>query len=190
MLGYDWVLLHAALNDLPTALLLAAILFDLLGAINKRDSLRAAGYWCLVGGVLGGGLAALSGLVAAGKAPHDEASNAMLETHETFAFVVLAIFALLLAWRTVRRLIGRQEQTAFTTAGVIGIGLLVFTAKLGGTMVFRHAVGIDSHVLQESIEARRGGHQHEEGEAHEHATPAPMSPDSLRAPADTSHSHP
>ena len=28
MLGYDWPRLHAALNDLPTALLLTALLFD------------------------------------------------------------------------------------------------------------------------------------------------------------------
>ena len=29
MLGYDWPRLHAALNDLPAALLLVAVLFDL-----------------------------------------------------------------------------------------------------------------------------------------------------------------
>ena len=33
MLGYDWPRLHAALNDLPTALLLTALLFDLVGAM-------------------------------------------------------------------------------------------------------------------------------------------------------------
>ena len=31
MLGYDWPRLHAALNDLPAALLLVAVLFDLAG---------------------------------------------------------------------------------------------------------------------------------------------------------------
>jgi uncharacterized membrane protein len=188
VLGYSWVLLHAALNDLPTALLLAAILFDLLGAVNRRDSLRAAGYWCLVAGVIGGVLAALAGLMAETVAPHDDAGHALMETHETFAFVVLAIFFVLLLWRTLRRLIGRQEQTIFTTAGVIGIGLLAFTARLGGSLVFEHAVGIDNHVLQDAIEGRREGHHHEEGEEHEHATPAPAQPDSLRA--DTAHAHP
>ena len=29
MFGYDWPRLHAALNDLPAALLLVAVLFDL-----------------------------------------------------------------------------------------------------------------------------------------------------------------
>ena len=190
MLGYSWVLLHASLNDLPTALLLAAIVFDLIGAVNKRDSLRAAGYWCLVGGVVGGGLAAIAGLMAEDRAPHDEAGHAIMETHETFAFVVLAIFAVLLVWRTVRRLIGRQEQTIYTTAGVIGLGLLVFTAKLGGSLVFDHAVGIDNHVLQNAIEGRREGHSHEEMEGHDHATPVSPAPDSLHAHPDTAHTHP
>ena len=180
MFGYSWVLLHAALNDLPTALLLAAVLFDLLGASLKRESLRAAGFWCLVAGVIGGGLAAIAGELAEGVAPHDEAGHEIMETHETFALVVLGLFTLLLLWRIVRRIIGRQEQTIFTTAGVIGLGLLVFTAKLGGSLVFQHAVGIDNHVLQSAIEGRRAGHEHGADDDHDHDHPA----------ADTTHSHP
>ena len=45
MLGYDWPRLHAALNDLPAALLLVAVLFDLAGALTRRPSLRTAGFW-------------------------------------------------------------------------------------------------------------------------------------------------
>ena len=36
MLGYDWPQLHAALNDLPTALLLTAVLFELIGVVVGR----------------------------------------------------------------------------------------------------------------------------------------------------------
>ena len=49
MLGYDWPRLHAALNDLPAALLLVAVLFDLAGA-TRRPALRVAGFWTLVVG--------------------------------------------------------------------------------------------------------------------------------------------
>jgi hypothetical protein len=41
-------------NDLPAALLLAAVLFDLMGWILKRDSLVWAGIWTLWAGVIGG----------------------------------------------------------------------------------------------------------------------------------------
>ena len=39
MFGYDWPRLHAALNDLPTALLVTAALFELL-ADEVRKALK------------------------------------------------------------------------------------------------------------------------------------------------------
>lgn len=142
MPGYDWTRLHAALNDLPAALLLMAVLFDVLGVVNHRDSLKAAGFWCLIGGVLGGGLAGFAGWMAESAAPHDDAAHAVMETHETMAWITLGVFGVLAAWRLVRRVIGRREQVVFTTAGVIGVVLLVITARLGGSLVFDHGVGV------------------------------------------------
>ena len=192
MLGYDWIRLHAALNDLPVALLLASVGFDLAGALARKESLKAAGYWCLAGGVVGGGIAAIAGLTAEGQLPpHSDASHAAMETHETFAFVVIALFAILLVWRTLRRgRRGKQEQTIFSTAGVIGCGLLIFTANLGGRLVFDRAMGIDGHVLQSAIDERRSGRTHSEAEDDEAgpnagAQRAPVSAESLRALPDT-----
>lgn len=155
MPGYDWIRLHAALNDLPAALLLMAVLFDVLGVINHRDSLKAAGFWCLVAGALGGVLAAFAGWMAEGAAPQDDAAHAVLEIHETMAWVTLAVFGVLAAWRLVRRVLGRREQTIFTAAGTIAVGLLVFTGKLGGNLVFDHGVGVHQD-------------QHERAEEHQH----------------------
>lgn len=167
--------LHAALNDLPVALLLAAILFDFLGAVNKRESLKAAAFWCLLGGVIGAALAAVSGLAAVKVAIHGEAARAAMKTHQTLAVVTVLLFGLLLAWRLVRRgLLPRQEQTVFTTAGIIAVGLLIFTAKLGGDLVFSHGAGLDGHALQGAIEARRGGPDHV------HEPPPPPATDSAR----------
>ena len=55
MLGYDWPRLHAALNDLPTALLVTAVLFDLLAAAHpaRQSSGRWASGPCMVGAVGG-----------------------------------------------------------------------------------------------------------------------------------------
>lgn len=142
MLGYDWTRLHAALNDLPAALLLMAVLFDVLGAINRRDTLKAAGFWCLIAGVIGGGLAAFAGWMAEGSAPHSDAAHAVLETHETLAWVTLGVFGILAAWRLARRVLGGRAQLAYTAAGIIGVALLVFTGKLGGSLVFEHGVGV------------------------------------------------
>ena len=40
MFGYDWPRLHAALNDLPTALLVTAVVFQLLALATRREAFR------------------------------------------------------------------------------------------------------------------------------------------------------
>ncbi len=42
MLGYDWPRFHAAVNDLPAALLFVTVLFDIAAWLTKRDSLKSA----------------------------------------------------------------------------------------------------------------------------------------------------
>src|SRR2546428_8152274 len=55
MLGYDWPRFHAAVNDLPAALLFTTVLFDVAAGVTKRASLQAAALWTLWAGVVGGG---------------------------------------------------------------------------------------------------------------------------------------
>jgi uncharacterized membrane protein len=169
VLGYDWARLHAALNDLPAALLLFAVLFDFLGPLNRRETLKTAGFWCLIAGVTGGLLAAGAGLMAEDVVEHSARAHTVMETHKTLALVSLSVFAALLLWRLRRRTRSRKEETVFLTVGAVGVILLVWTAKLGGTLVFDHGLGISTRRLDEVIVERAGGHEHEE----EHAHPAP-----------------
>jgi len=149
MLGHDAARIHAALNDLPAALLVAAVVFDLLGAFLKRDSLKTAGFWTLVAGVLGGIAAAISGLIAKEAAPLGTEAHGVAETHGTLAFIVLGLFALLALWRVVRRGVwSDKEQPVALTAAVIGVALMTFTAMLGGRLVFDHGVGIPTATLE------------------------------------------
>ena len=174
LFGYDAPRIHAVLNDLPPALLPVSVIFDLLGIWLKRESLKAAGFWTLVAGVLGTGAAIISGLVAEDAVEHSDQAHAIMETHETLAFIVLGIFGILAIWRILRRGVWREkEQPVATAAGVIGVAILVYTAALGGKLMFDHAVGISSSRL-EQIPHERTGHHHEDGEEEGRApTPAP-----------------
>jgi uncharacterized membrane protein len=53
--GQTWASLHAFFNDLPIALLLASLVFEALGALLKRDALKAAAFWSLGRRPAGGG---------------------------------------------------------------------------------------------------------------------------------------
>jgi uncharacterized membrane protein len=197
MLGYDWPRLHAALNDLPAALLLVAVLFDLASALFRRPALRVAGYWTLVAGAAGAILAVVSGLQAEEHIDHGEAVHQVMGTHEQLALITLGIFVVLALWRIVReRRMGSTERAVVLALSLGGTGTLLATAVYGGKLVFDHAAGIPTKVLQEEMHERAEGHHHHGGEAdadeaaeHEGAvTAAPAAPGSDSAPP-ASHTH-
>ncbi len=162
-LGYDLPRLHAALNDFPAALLVAAVLFDLVALLARRDSLRVAGFWCLVAGVAGTGLAVVSGLLAEDLIPHGGSAHALMEEHERLALVTLGLFAAALAWRLVReRSWSPGERIAQLGLALIATVTLVAAAQHGGDLVFEHAGGIRTEVLEKELQARSAGHEHPE----------------------------
>ena len=155
MLGYDISRFHAALNDLPPAQLPLSVLFDLLGVFLKRESLKAAGFWTLIAGVLGTGAAIVTGLLAEDATPHGAEAHAIMETHETLAFLVFGLFGILALWRLLRRGVwSEKEQPVALTAGVIAALLLIVTGAFGGKLVFDNGVGVPTTVLQHAIQDR------------------------------------
>src|SRR5207244_47015 len=103
MFGYDWPRFHAAVNDLPAALLFVTVLFDFAGWFTKRESLKAAALWTLWAGVIGGWIAVIAGLQAEDAIEHGEAIHELLETHETLALTTMGIFTVVLGWKLCRR---------------------------------------------------------------------------------------
>lgn len=182
MLGYDWPRLHAALNDLPVALLVAAVLFDLVAAATRRPSFRQASLYTLVLGALGAAAAVLSGLQAADNIDHGDAVHRVMETHELLGFVTLGIFGVLALWRIVREnRMGAAERALSLAIALGGAGVLVAAGVYGGRLVFDHAAGIPTPVLQAEARERTAGHAHAPGEEHDHTAPAaatPTTPDS------------
>jgi uncharacterized membrane protein len=194
MFGYDWPRFHAAVNDLPAALLLVTVLFDIAAWLTKRASLQAAAFWTLWAGVIGGWVAVIAGLEAEDVIEHGEAIHELMETHETLALVTMGIFTVALAWRLLRRArLGGAEETALRVLSVAGLVGIVWTARIGGKLVFDHAAGIPAATMQAEMRDREAGHQHHPGEAeeHEHAAPADTAKPVGRThpPGTTTHKH-
>lgn len=176
ILGYDWPRLHAALNDLPAALLLFSVLFDLAAWATKRESLRWAGIWTLWAGAVGGWAAVIAGEQASEAIEHGEAIHEIMELHERLALITMSVFTVILLWKLARRFrAAALEDAALKALSVVGVILLVRTAQLGGKMTFEHGAGMTAAEMQAEMQNRALGHHHHPGEADddddEHAAP-------------------
>ena len=172
-LGFDWPRLHAALNDLPAALLFATVLFDVAAWLTRRDSLRAAALWTLWAGVVGGWAAVIAGLQAEEVIEHGEALHELMEDHETFALITMGIFTAVLGYKLFRRArLSVGEELALRGLSVAGFAGVIWTAWLGGKMAFEHGAGVTTAAMQAEIQDRAQSHHHHEGETgaaeHEH----------------------
>jgi len=186
MLGYDWPRLHALLNDFPIALLVTAVFFDILALATRRVGLRLVSFSLLLVGALGAVAAVVSGLQAEDHIDHGEAVHQAMETHEQFALISLGVFGVLALWRLFReRRMGVLERRVTVIASLAGVGVLFATGLYGGRLVFEHAAGIPSKVLEEELHERSEGHRHGGTAPDEHGSPAHVDPPD--APA---HSHP
>lgn len=166
MLGYDAPRWHAVLNDLPAALLVVAVLFDLAAAARKRESLGWAATWTLWAGVIGGWAAVIAGKLAEGALEHGEAVHELMEKHENIALITMSVFTTVLIWKMWRRFQLPPQELAITRAlSVVGLLGLIWTGILGGRLMFDHAAGIPTPTLQTEIQNRTEGHEHQAGTA-------------------------
>ncbi|HKW41335.1 MAG TPA: DUF2231 domain-containing protein [Gemmatimonadales bacterium] len=176
MFGYDWPRFHAAVNDLPAALLFVTVLFDLGAWLTKRESLKAAALWTLWAGVVGGWVAVIAGLQAEDVIEHGEAIHELMETHETLALTTMGLFTVVLGWKLVRRAkLSGLEEAALRVLSLAGFVTVLWTGVVGGKMVFEHAAGSSTATLWAELKDRQAAHHHHPGEAegaeeeHEHA---------------------
>jgi hypothetical protein len=85
---------------------------------------------------------------------------------------------------------GPAERAVTLALALGGAGVLVAGAVYGGRLVFEHAAGIPTSVLQNETQQRGAGHQHAPGEEHEHAAPDSVAPAGhVDPPGTPPHSH-
>ena len=141
------------------------------------------GRWTLWFGVLGAGLALLTGFWAAGSVTHDDAAHANMMVHRNWAIATTVLFALAAAFEWLRRV---QLQASVVTvalclAGVVAIGV---TGYEGGQNVFEYGLGVQRLPDVSSHDHNAAGHGHGDSVGndadasgdHEHAESTDLDP--------------
>lgn len=132
---------HPMLIVFPLGLLSTAVLFDVLYLITGNEDLAIFSFWAIAAGIVGGLAAAVFGLIDWLAIPKDTRARGVGLTHGIGNVVIVGLFAV--------SLVLRFDDPAFAPnllpfiLGLIGAGLALFTAWLGGELVYRLRVAVD-----------------------------------------------
>jgi uncharacterized membrane protein len=133
--------IHPMLIVFPLGLLSTAVIFDVLYLVTGNDELATFSFWAITAGVVGGLLAAVFGLIDWLSLPRDTRARRVGLLHGGGNVVVVVLFAI--SWLL------RREDPAYLpdvlpfVFGLLGAGLALFTAWLGGELVYRLRVAVD-----------------------------------------------
>ncbi len=161
--------IHPIIVHFPIALLLTATFIGLLAVFlkNKREELKIVLYWLLILGGISILIAFASGLYEAGRVVHNEAIHEIMETHELLGYIITSAFVLITLWFVIRRRkIKTKELTLIAFLLLASSGVLVYSAYLGGQMVYEQGAGVKP-MEKMMLEMHGGEHHHGAEDSHD-----------------------
>jgi uncharacterized membrane protein len=130
--------MHPALVHFPIALLPLAIGADAVGVAAGNESLSSFGRKTICIAAAGAVAAAVTGLIAGEEVNVKGSSQDMLMTHRNLNFIATLVATGLALWR-----IKHAPNAAYLGLGAAGVGILAYTAYLGGKLVYSVGVGVE-----------------------------------------------
>jgi uncharacterized membrane protein len=133
--------IHPMLIVFPLGLLATAIAFDIVGLASDDKMWFRISFWMIAAGIIGGLLAAIPGLIDWWAIPSGTRAKSIGLLHGGGNVVVVLLF--IVSWFLRRPAPENPGGTAFAL-GFIGVALALVTGWLGGELVDRLGVGVDS----------------------------------------------
>jgi uncharacterized membrane protein len=154
---------HPVVVHLPLVGLLFAVLFDLVAGQRRSTRWRdaATALWWI--GFLGAAAAITTGLIAYNRVEHSELGHEEMVLHRNLVLAAVAVLLITAIWRW-----RRPYSRGAAILGLVGALGLAGAGYLGGDLVYRHAIGIPTEML-EQVAHERGGHAHGHPEQADHS---------------------
>ncbi len=151
MPGTEYI--HPMIVHFPIALILVGFLFEVFGMLSKKEFYSKSAFLLLLLGAAGVIAAYITGNRAGDGLSEVGSLKQALESHEDSALVTVVLIGAVAAARIVmvatKRFSGalRWSAVALYFVGVLSI---IRTGHLGGTLVYRHAAGVQLQIEDES----------------------------------------
>src|SRR5919106_2842462 len=134
--------IHPMLIVFPLGLLATAVIFDILYLISGNDLLPTASYYMIAAGILGGLLAAIFGFVDWMALPNGSRAKNIGLWHGLGNVTIVGLFAV--SWLLRSNNVDFVPDTTALILSFAGTALALVTAWIGGELVYRLGVGVDS----------------------------------------------
>jgi uncharacterized membrane protein len=154
---------HPMLIVFPLGLLATAVAFDVVAIVQKDPSWYGISFWIIAAGIIGGLLAAVFGLIDWLAIPSGTRAKRIGLYHGGLNVTVVLLF--IASW-WIRRGSGEVPSGGALTLSFIAVVLALVGGWLGGELVDRLGVGVDSgaHLNSPSSLSGRPASQNTSGE--------------------------
>ena len=137
--------LHPALVHFPIAFFVLSLVIDIVSYVGRDSTnLMQVSFYAMAVGFSMGLLAALAGLADRSDIRLDHPARKTANTHMTLNLIAMSLYALNLILR-----VGQLELSAPSLVGMllsgVGVGIILVSGYLGGTMVYDDGVGVGRH---------------------------------------------
>lgn len=133
--------LHPILIVFPLGLLSTSVIFDIIHLATGNPLWAVVSFWMVISGVIGGALAAIFGLIDFLAIPLRTRAKSIGLMHGITALSLLTLF--FASW-LVRYNDPDSPSTLALTLSFVGAGAALLTGWLGGELVERLGVGVDT----------------------------------------------
>jgi len=158
--------IHPVFVHFPIALLCGFLLMEFIGSVTDKKCARGAASAMLYLGTLAAIVTFVSGLTAAASVGHGKEVHEVMSCHRSMAMIVVILSVILSVWRIA---VGGKFSTCWRTVHfIVGIIMIVFlfaAADKGGTMVYKHGVGVQSLQSADSSHSETTSSGHHGGES-------------------------
>lgn len=133
--------IHPMLVAFPLGLLATAVIFDIIYLSTGSPAFPTASFYMIAAGIIGGLSAAVFGFIDWLALPKNSRAKAIGAWHGTGNVVIVTLFAI--SWLLRRGSANFIPDSLALTLSFAGVVLALFTAWIGGELVYRLGVAVD-----------------------------------------------